>query len=169
VWCRLLNNVSDSVLWLFANDDVIMNNLRKEAIQRGVKPERLVFAPWLDIDQHLARIACADLFLDTAPYNAGTTASNALWAGLPVITCSGETFSSRMAGSLLTALDVPELITYTLEDYYQLAYKLATNHEKRNNLYQKIIANKSTALLFDSTRFVLSLEKAYHDMIDNQA
>lgn len=167
VWCRLLNNISDSVLWLFANDDVVMNNLRKEATQRGINPERLVFAPWVDIDEHLARIACADLFLDTAPYNAGTTASNALWAGLPVVTCAGETFSSRMAGSLLTALNVPELITYTLDSYYQLAYELATQHEKRNNLRQKIIANKNTSLLFDSSRFVRNLEKAYHDMIDS--
>jgi predicted O-linked N-acetylglucosamine transferase (SPINDLY family) len=165
VWCKLLNNIPGSVLWLFASTEEPMSNLCKEAQKRGVNPERLIFAPWVAIDDHMARLSCADLFLDTAPYNAGTTASNALWAGLPVITCSGQTFSSRMAGSLLTALNVPELITYNLDDYYQLAYELATQPNKRKAIQKKVIANKDTALLFDSEHFTRSLENAYRDMI----
>lgn len=169
VWCKLLINVPSSVLWLFTSTDEPMNNLRKEASTRGVDPTRLIFAPWIAIEDHLARIACADLFLDTAPYNAGTTASNALRAGLPIVTCAGQTFSSRMAGSLLTAIGVPELITYNLDDYYQLAFELATQHHKRTQLREKIIANKDTSLLFDSVQFTYHLENAYrHMMLENK-
>lgn len=166
IWCRLLKNIPNSVLWLYSNTSQATENLRKFALTRGIDAERLIVAPWLPLKEHLARIACADLFLDTSPYNAGTTASYALWVGLPVITCAGDTFSSRMAGSLLTALDVPELITFGWEDYYQLAYSLATNNEKRSVIKNKIKQNKNTKLLFNSQQFTQQLENAYRYMLD---
>jgi predicted O-linked N-acetylglucosamine transferase (SPINDLY family) len=110
---------------------------------------------------------CADLFLDTLPYNAGTTCSDALWMGLPVITCAGEAFASRMAGSLLTAIGAPELVTYNLEDYYQLALDLATNRDKLVAIRNKIIANRDTSPLFDSVRFTRNLEKVFIQMMDD--
>jgi len=166
VWMRLLKAVPDSVFWVYVSYSDAIDNLRREAQARGVSPERLVFAENLPLDKHLARLKCADLFLDTLPYNAGTTASNALWAGLPVITCAGETFSSRMAGSLLTALRVPELITDNLEDYYALALDLATDRKKYEHIRNKIITNQESAPLFDSTKFTRNLEKAYLQIWD---
>ncbi len=164
VWMRLLTTLPGSVLWLYASTPQAVDNLRREAQARGVSPQRLIFAENRPRDQHLARLKCADLFLDTMQVNAGTTASDALWAGLPVITCAGKTFSSRMGGSLLTALDVPELITYNLDDYYRLALELATDGEKREKTRQKIISNRDTAPLFDSRLFTQNLEAAYLHM-----
>lgn len=161
VWCKLLTAVPDSVLWLYTRKSLAIRNLKEEASRHGIDPNRLIFAPMVDLSTHLSRLQCADIFLDTHPYNAGTTASNALWVGLPVVTYSGETFASRMAGSLLTALDVPELITYHLDDYYKLALELATNTEKRELIRQKILKNKTTTLLFDSKAFTKDLEKAF--------
>jgi len=166
VWMRLLKAVQNSVFWVYASNPYAIESLRREAQARGVSPERLIFAENLPLDRHLARLKCADLFLDTLPYNAGTTASNALWAGLPVITCAGETFSSRMAGSLLTSMGVPELITYNLDDYYSLALDLATDGKKRENIRGKIIANRDSALLFDSRQFTRNLEAVYAQMWD---
>ena len=163
VWCRLLQAVPGSVLWLLAKPHV-EDNLRREAERRGVDPERLVMAPGLAPEKHLARLQCADLFLDTIPYNAHTTCSDALWMGLPVITCVGETFPSRVAGSLLTAMGMPELITYNLEDYYALALSLALDREKREGMRNKIIALQDTAPLFDSVRFTRNLEAVYAGM-----
>jgi predicted O-linked N-acetylglucosamine transferase (SPINDLY family) len=163
VWCRLLQAVPGSVLWLLAKPHV-EDNLRREAERRGVDPERLVMAPGLAPEKHLARLQCADLFLDTIPYNAHTTCSDALWMGLPVITCVGETFPSRVAGSLLTAMGMPELITYNLEDYYALALSLALDREKREGMRNKIIALRDTAPLFDSVRFTRNLEAVYEKM-----
>jgi len=166
IWMRLLKAVPGSVFWIFAPNPVAISNLQREAQAKGVAPERLIFAESVPLDKHLARLKCADLFLDTLPYNAGTTASNALWAGLPVITCTGETFSSRMAGSLLIALDVPELITYNLEDYYALALELATDKNKYTGIRNKIMANRESARLFDSTKFTRDLENVYQRMWD---
>lgn len=166
VWMRLLKAVPDSVFWVYVSYPYAIDNLRREAQARGVSPERLIFAESLPLDKHLARLKCANLFLDTLPYNAGTTASNALWAGLPVITCAGETFSSRMAGSLLIAMGVPELITCNLEDYYALALDLATDRKKYETIRNKIIANRESAPLFDSARFTHDLEAAYMQMWD---
>jgi protein O-GlcNAc transferase len=111
VWMRLLHAVPESVLWLVASNPLVIDNFRREAVQRGVAAERLVFAAPTGRPEYLRRLALADLFLDTLPYNAGATASDALWAGLPVLTCSGETYVGRMAGALLTAAELPQLIT----------------------------------------------------------
>lgn len=164
VWMRLLTAVPGSVLWLYAPEQEAERNLRREAAARSVAPERLIFAETLPLEQHLARLKCADLFLDTLPYNAGTTASNALWAGLPVVTCAGKTFSSRMAGSLLTALGVPELITYNLTDYYMLALALASDRSRCEAIRAKIGASRDSAPLFDSSLFTRNLEAAYWKM-----
>lgn len=161
VWCRLLKAVPGSVLWLLASNPYAQGNLRREAEQRGVAGERLVMAPLQAPEEHLARLQCADLFLDTIPYNAHTTCSDALWMGLPVITCAGDTFPSRVAGSLLMAMGMPELITYNLEDYYSLALSLALDRGKRDGMRNKIIAHRDTAPLFDSERFTRNLEIAY--------
>lgn len=159
-WMGLLQKKPASVLWLHA-DAMAASNLRKEAEARGVSGNRLIFAERVPLDAHLGRLQCADLFLDTLPYNAGTTASNALWVGLPVVTCAGETFSSRMAGSLLTALEVPELITKSLEEYSALSLELSLDREKLEALREKIISNRDKTLLFDSIRFTRSLETLF--------
>ncbi|MES2536579.1 MAG: tetratricopeptide repeat protein [Pseudomonadota bacterium] len=164
VWCQLLNAVPDSVLWLLASNPHAEANLKREAKSRGIDGSRLVMAPPMESGKHLARLQCADLFLDTLACNAHTTCSDALWMGLPVITCAGDTFPSRVAGSLLTAMNVPELVTYTLDDYRQLALDLATDKNRREQLRRKIIANCDSAPLFDSTRFTHNLEQAYTQM-----
>ncbi|HSY27095.1 MAG TPA: tetratricopeptide repeat protein [Burkholderiaceae bacterium] len=166
VWCELLKRVSGSVLWLIASNAYTEENLQREATHRGVDSARLIFAPRVSAEDHLARQQCADLFLDTIPYNAHTTCSDALWMGLPVITIAGETFSARVAGSLLSAMGVPELITDTLDQYFLHALDLATDAAKRNALHAKIIANRESAPLFDSLLFTRNLEAAYQGMLD---
>lgn len=163
-WCRLLKEIPNSVLWLLASNKWAVNNLQQEAQRAGIDSARLIFANSVPLDQHLARLQCADLFLDTHTYNAGTTASNALWAGLPIVTCVGESFPSRMAGSLLNALQVPELITYHADDYYQLALTLATDHEKRNAIREKIKTNRNNTVLFDTPLLTQHLEDIYFKM-----
>lgn len=164
VWCRLLKAVPDSVMWLLASNPDAEPNLRREAEARGVTADRIVMAPLVSPEEHLARMQCADLFLDTAPCNAHTTCSDALWMGLPVVTWSGETFPSRVAGSLLTAMGVPELIADSLDDYYALAYDLASDIAKRDGIRSKLVANRDTAPLFDSVRLSRNLEEAYLEM-----
>jgi predicted O-linked N-acetylglucosamine transferase (SPINDLY family) len=165
-WCHLLKAVPDSVLWLLTNNPFAGNNLKHNAQDGGIEPARLVMAPYLPPTEHLARLQCADLFVDTFPVNAHTTCSDALWMGLPVITCAGDTFVSRVAGSLLTAMNVPELVTYNLDDYYALALDLAQNQKKREDVRNKIRANRDSAPLFDSKRFTRNLEAAYAEMWD---
>jgi predicted O-linked N-acetylglucosamine transferase (SPINDLY family) len=165
IWCRLLGEVEHSVLWLIGSDDATQENLRRQAERRGVAGSRLIFAPRTTPEEHLARQQCADLFLDTVPYNAHTTCSDALWMGLPVVTWAGETFASRVAGSLLTALGVPELIADSANAYHALALELAQDDSKRDLLRQKIIAQRHTAPLFDSLRFTRNLERAYDQML----
>ena len=167
VWCRLLKSVPNSLLWLPASNVHAEGNLRREAESRGVAAEQIIMAPLIPTDEHLARLQCADLFLDTLPYNAGTTCSDALWMGLPVVTCSGDSFVSRMAGSLLTAISAPELITYNMKDYYLLALDLATDRNKLAIIRNKIITNRDTSPLFDSVRFTRNLEQAYIQMMDD--
>ena len=165
IWCRLLKAVPGSVLWLSKSNARTEANLAREAENRGVAAKRIIVAPRIDaIEGHLARLQCADLFLDTLPYNAHTTCSDALWMGLPVITCVGDTFPSRVAGSLLTAIGAPELVTYNLDDYYRLALELATDREKREKVREKITSNLDTAPLFDSRLFTQNLEAAYLHM-----
>src|SRR5262249_28400579 len=129
VWMRLLRSVDGSVLWLFARHELVKQNLRREATARGVDPARLVFMEELPHEDYLARHALADLFLDTLPYNAHATGSNALWMGLPLLTCGGNTLAGRVGSSLLHAVGLPELVANSLDEYEALARKLATDRE----------------------------------------
>jgi predicted O-linked N-acetylglucosamine transferase (SPINDLY family) len=159
IWMRLLTKVPGSVLWLMARGDLAQGNLRKEAAARGVDPGRLVFAGRVPlVEDHLARYRQANLFLDTHPYNAHTTAADALMAGLPVLTYMGESFPSRVAGSLLTALGVPELITHSRQAYEDLALKLASDPRQLQSIRTKVSENLVTEALFDTPSFCRNLE-----------
>ncbi len=164
IWMRLLRHVDGSVLWLFEENSVAARNLRREAGRRGVQPERLVFAPRVPPAEHLARHRQADLLLDTLPYNAHTTASDALWVGVPVLTCLGSTFVGRVAASLLKAVGLPELITASLEDYEALALKIAREPALCVSLKQKLARNRQVFPLFDTGRFTRHMEAAYTTM-----
>ncbi|MEZ0225222.1 MAG: tetratricopeptide repeat protein [Alphaproteobacteria bacterium] len=164
VWMRLLKGVPDSVIWLLEPGNTAAANLRSEAQKRGVSPDRVIFTPRLNLDQHLARHRHADLFLDTIPCNAHTTASDALWAGLPLVTCIGQTFASRVAASLLTAAGLPELITSSLQEYEQLALKLARDPRALGALKSKLAGNLDTCALFNTERYTRNLEAAYARM-----
>jgi predicted O-linked N-acetylglucosamine transferase (SPINDLY family) len=166
IWMRLLAKAPGSVVWLLAADNEAHANLRQRAAECGIDPERLVFADRMDSEHHLARHRLADLFLDTLPYNAHTTASDALWAGLPVITCMGRGFAARVAASLLRAIGVPELVTENLQDYEALALKLATDPSLLASVREKIARNHLTMPLFDSETFRKDLEGAYTTMWD---
>lgn len=164
VWMRLLQKIPGSVLWLFKSNDLVENNLRREAQARGVEPERLVFAPGMLLDKHLARHVCADLFLDTLPINAHTTASDALWAGLPVLTCAGDTFASRVAGSLLHAAGLSELVTSSLQEYEDKALALAMDIVALKGIRERLQTTKRKVPLFDIGRFVTHIDSAYQIM-----
>ena len=166
VWVRILNAVEKSVLWLFEDNSTAATNLRKEAQRRGLDPARLVFAKRMDLPEHLARHSLADLFLDTLPCNAHTTASDALWAGLPVLTRIGESFASRVAGSLLHAIGLPELVTESEEDYEALAVELGTNPVKLKAIKAKLEKNRLTTPLFDTPLFAKHIEAAYTKMYE---
>jgi protein O-GlcNAc transferase len=164
VWMRLLDKVEGSVLWLLEDNPAVSRNLRQEASGVGIAPERLVFAPRMDLPEHLARHRLADLFLDTLPYNAHTTASDALWAGLPLLTCLGSTFPGRVAASLLQAIGVPDLIAHSLKDYEAMAVRLAQEPELLASFRSKLVQNRETYPLFDSQRFTRHIEAAYITM-----
>ena len=164
VWMRLLRALPGSVLWLLDSNPAVKPHLRREAEARGVAAERLIFAPRLPLAEHLARHRVADLFLDTLPYNAHTTASDALWAGLPVLTCVGNCFAGRVAASLLHAVGLPELVTRSLDAYEALAVRLAQEPAQRASLRAKLEALRATAPLFDTGRFAANLERAYRRM-----
>jgi predicted O-linked N-acetylglucosamine transferase (SPINDLY family) len=164
VWMRVLKAVDDSVLWLLEGNATSSANLRAAAEQRGVSPQRLIFAGKTTLPEHLARQRLADLFLDTLPYNAHTTASDALWAGLPVLTQIGPTFAGRVAASLLRAIGLPELITATAQDYEQRAIELAQNAEGLAAIRRKLAANRATTPLFDTALFARRIEAAYAAM-----
>ena len=164
-WMRILKQVDASVLWLLEDNPIAAGNLRKEAQQRGVDSRRLVFAKRMPLPEHLARHRAADLFIDTLPYNAHTTASDALWAGLPVLTCTGEAFASRVAASLLSAIDLSELITSTQEDYETLAVEIALHPEKLKAIKQKLERNRLGTPLFDTKLFARNIEDAYTQMV----
>jgi predicted O-linked N-acetylglucosamine transferase (SPINDLY family) len=161
IWMRLLHRVQGSVLWLLRANVAAEENLRREAAARGVDPARLVFATRTKVEQHLARYRLADLFLDTLPYNAHTTASDALWAGLPLVTCRGESFPGRVAASLLNAIGLPELVTRSLEEYESLALRLATDPPLLSGVRDKIRHNRATHPLFNTDRFRRHIEGAY--------
>ena len=166
VWMRLLRHVPASVLWALEDNIGARCNLQREAEARGVEPARLVFAPRMPHAAHLARHRLADLFLDTLPYNAHTAASDALWAGLPLLTCTGNTFAGRVAGSLLHAIGLPELVTHSLADYEALALQLAANPARLSALRARLAVNRMTAPLFDTDRFRRHLEAAYLRMLE---
>ena len=165
-WMRILKQVEGSVLWLLEDNASSASNLKKEAVARGVSVERLVFAKRVPLPEHLARHKLADLFLDTLPYNAHTTASDALWAGVPVLTRIGETFAGRVAASLLNAIGLPELITTTSEAYEQMAIDLATHPEKLAAIKRKLAENRLTTPLFDTKLFTKHIEAAYTMMYE---
>jgi predicted O-linked N-acetylglucosamine transferase (SPINDLY family) len=164
VWMRLLRDVDGSMLWLLQDNRSVAGNLRGEAEARGVKGSRLVFAARTDPPAHLARQRVADLFLDTLPYNAHTTASDALWVGLPLLTCLGTTFAGRVAASLLNAIGLPELVTSSLADYEALALKLARDPAALAAIREKLARNRDRFPLFDTERMTRSLEAAYEAM-----
>ena len=164
IWMRLVRGVPGSVLWLLEGNALMEENLRREASARGVEPGRLVFAPITPPAEHLARHANADLFLDTLPCNAHTTASDALWVGLPLLTCAGETFAGRVAASLLTAIGLPQLIANCLEAYERRAWDLAGDSGELSELKAALKANKRAAALFDIVRFTRNIEAAYARM-----
>ena len=166
LWMKILGQVTGSVLWLFEDNPTAAKNLRLEAQKRGMDPSRLVFAKRMNLPEHLARHKVADLFLDTLPCNAHTTASDALWAGLPVLTQAGESFASRVAASLLNAIELPELVTYTPEAYVALAIDLATHPAKLQELKSKLAANRLTTPLFDTALFTQHIEAAYTLMFE---
>jgi protein O-GlcNAc transferase len=164
IWMRLLQAVPGSVLWQLDTDTLAKSNLRREALSYGVDPERIVFAPKLRMEEHLARQRLGDLFLDTLPVNAHTTASDALWAGLPVVTCAGDAFIGRVAGSLLHAMGLPELVTHTLADYEALALSLATNPGALADVRARLARNRLAVPLFDIARYARNIEAAYVHM-----
>jgi protein O-GlcNAc transferase len=164
VWMRILRKVEGSELWLLRDNHSAERNLRMEAAARGVDPARLVFADRVNPDEHLARHRLADLFLDTLPFNAHTTASDALWAGLPLLTCRGESFAGRVAASLLHTIGLPELVTDSLEDYEALALNLATDPPLLKSVRRKLEQNRLSNPLFDADRFRRHIEAAYTTM-----
>lgn len=163
-WARILHQVPASVLWLLEDNAIAKSNLIKEAKSRGLSEDRLVFAGRLDLPDHLARHRVADLFIDTLPYNAHTTASDALWAGLPVLTLLGKSFAGRVASSLLNAIGMPELITNSQEEYEELAVVLANNPEKLKALKAKLWENRLITPLFNTSLFTKHIETAYEQM-----
>jgi len=165
-WARILKQVDGSVLIIYISRESAKTNLTQEIALKGIDPNRLIFGERLPIPEYLARYRLADLFLDTHPYNAGTTASDALRMGLPVLTCIGRSFASRMAASLLNAINLPELITTTQEQYESLAIELATNPEKLQIIKDKLVDNLATAPLYDTPLFTRHLESAYVTMYD---
>ena len=168
IWMRLLSHVPGSVLWLLGDSETARRNLRLEAQARGVDPERIVFAQRRPYEEYLAQYRQADLFLDTLPFNAGTTASDALWAGLPVLTQLGHTFAGRMAASLLDNVGLPELIARSAEDYEALALKLASEPALLKTYRDRLAASIATAPLFNTARFTRHLERAFLHMIERQ-
>jgi len=163
-WMDILKQVKGSVLWLFKDNAAAVANLRKEAERRGVHPSRLIFAERMDVAQHLARHRVADLFLDTLPYNAHTTGSDALWAGLPILTCLGEGFAGRVAAGLLKSVGLPELVTTSRQNYRDLAIALGNDPARLGALKEKLDQNRYSAPLFDAAGFARHIEDAYRQM-----
>ncbi len=168
-WCHLLQEIPDSVLWLFARQESVVNNLLQAARQRGVDHNRLIFAGRVSQSEHLARLTLADLVLDTLPYNAHTTTSDALFMGVPVLTCIGKTFAGRVAASLLTAAGLPDMVTTNLDEYVAKAKTLASSHEDLLAIRQRIHLAKSTMPYFNMESFTVNLEALFLRMWDRLA
>jgi predicted O-linked N-acetylglucosamine transferase (SPINDLY family) len=166
-WMRILTRVENSVLWLSPTNPTSAANLRKEASRRGIEPRRLVFAARLaSLPEHLARLRAADLFLDTFPYNAHASALDALWAGLPVLTCEGQSFASRVAASALRTVDLAQLITDSLPQYEDTATSLAADPARLSRIRQALADNRLSSALFDTLRYTRNLEAAYERIHD---
>ena len=164
---NILNQVPESILWLHSTGPIFEENLRREAQDCGVSAERLIFAKWMPRPDHMIRHRAADLFLDTLLYNAAATASLSLLMGLPVISCLGDTFGSRIGASLLNTVGLPELITTDLDHYQRLAVHLANNPDELQCYRDRLAENRLTSPLFDTPRFVRNLERAFRSMWDN--
>ena len=165
VWMRLLKNVEPSVLWLLESNALFAANVRSEAARAGIDPGRLIFAPLIETSAHLARMALGDLFLDSLPYNAHTTASDALWTGLPLLTCRGQTFAGRVAASLLRAAGLPELITDSLQEYESMGLALARNRQLLQSYRERLTRDRMRIALFDTKRTTQRIEIAYEHMM----
>jgi predicted O-linked N-acetylglucosamine transferase (SPINDLY family) len=163
LWCRLLEATPNSVLWLLRAERA-ESNLREEARRRGVAGNRLIFAPDMAQENHLGRLQIADLVLDTTPYGAHTTASDALWAGTPIVTCAGETFPARVAASLLRAVGLPKLIADSEDNYFELALSIASEPAKLATLKEKLLRDRLTVPLFDVASYTRALESLYEIM-----
>jgi len=163
-WMRLLHRVPGSVLWLLDDNRWATDNLRAAARAAGIAEERVIIAPRLPVDQHLARYRAADLALDTHPYTSHTTASDSLWMGCPLVALCGDTFAARVSGSILASAQLSDLITHTLHEYEQLAYRLATSGELMSDVRRRLEVSRETAPLFDSEGFVRDIERLYLDV-----
>ena len=161
LWMKILSKNLNSVLWIMSENDISSANLRNVASRKGVDPKRLIFAKSIPLDEHLKRLQLADLFLDTFPYNAHTTCSDALRVNLPVLTLKGQGFASRVAASLLNSINMKELITESEDDYEKLALKISTNQEFLKNIRSRIKQNKLTSNLFNSKVYTKNIERAY--------
>jgi len=163
---EILKNIPASSLWIIGDNDEAKKNLIKEAVKSGINPSRLVFAGRTNASEHIRRHKLADLFLDTLPYNAHTTASDALWAGLPLLTLKGDTFPGRVGASLLNTIGLPELITYSLEEYRDVAINLANNPNRLAAIKAKLAKNRLTTPLFNTRLFTKYIECAYQAAYD---
>lgn len=163
---RLLRAQPRSVLWLRGGQPVAEQNLLREAATRDVDPSSLVFAPLVSYERNIARLSAADLYLDTVPFNGGASANDALWAGLPLLTVAGEAYAARMAGSLLHALDLPELVTHDLEQYEEQALELAGSPSRLRALRERLESRRRAAPALDTARFCRHLERAYQVMVE---
>ena len=166
-WTSILRAVEGSALWLLADNPFAVQNLKKEIQVRGIDPQRLVFAERMNLPEHLARHRVADLFIDTWPYSAHTTASDALWTGLPILTLIGESFASRVAASLLSAMGLPELITTTTEQFEALAIEFGKSPQKLQTIKNKIEFNRESAPLFDTPSYTKDIESVYLNIYQN--
>ena len=164
---NILKEVKNSVLWILRSNEAVVKNLKKEAEKKGVNSNRIIFANYLPNNEHLKRLGLANLFLDTFPCNAHTTASDAIRIGLPLITLMGNSFASRVAASLLKNLEMEELITFSLKDYEKLAIDLGLNLNKFQQIKNSFEKAVSKSLLFDSKKFTLNLENLYLKLLDN--
>jgi predicted O-linked N-acetylglucosamine transferase (SPINDLY family) len=161
LWMQILKKVDRSVLWLLEDNADASNNLKKAAIANGISEDRLVFAPRVPMDKHIARMRLANLFLDTAPYNAHTTASDALWAGIPVLTCAGKSFASRVAASLLNAVGLPELVVNSDGEYIDMAVNLSVERHRLSTIRARLEDSRNLHPLFDAVSYVRGLEEAF--------
>jgi len=161
IWMKILKNNKNSILWLLSNNNVVINNLKSEAERRNINKDRLIFSKKLTNEDHLARYKLADLFLDTFPYNAHTTANEALYCGVPVLTLIGNSFASRVGASILTALNMEELIAHSKAEYFDIASSICQNTSKFISIKKKLLYNKQNSTLFDTKLYVKNLELAY--------